>query len=234
MKNIALTCLLIMSVHFSLLAQQIQTVEVEGQSEIKIKPDQSIIAIQVQHRALKASDAAQGLNKKTQEIADLIKKTKLSQYDLNTNNYQVNINRIYRKNSMSDSGYIASQTVNIRIHDLEKDLVKAVDVLGQVQDLQYSLSYLLSDDLRRSIEKDLLTQALKDAQNKVQVIQDAMDLQDLKVYKIDYKTQNNFGFPIHRQVAEYSMDASAKAMPILQPDEQKVSERVIVIYQFKN
>lgn len=234
MKNIALTCLLILSVHFSLLAQQIQTVEVEGQSEIKIKPDQSIIAIQVQHRALKASDAAQGLNEKTQEIADLIKKTNLSNYDLNTNNYQVNINRIYRKNSMSDSGYIATQTVNIRIHNLEKDLVRAVDALAQVQDLQYSLSYMLSDDLRRTLEKDLLTQALKDAQNKVQVIQDAMDLQDLKVFKIDYKTQNNFGFPIHRQMAEYSMDASAKAMPILQPDEQKVSERVIVIYQFKN
>ena len=234
MKNIALSFLLLFAVNFTVQAQQVQTVEVEGQSEIKIKPDQAIIAIQVQHRALKASDAAQGLNKKTQEISELIKKSKLSSYDLNTNNYQVNINRIYRKNSMIDSGYIATQTINIRINDLEKDLVKGVDALGELQDLQYSLSYMLSDSLRSQLEKDLLTMALQDAKNKVKIIEDAMELGDLKVYKIDYKTQNNFGFPIHRQMAEFSMDASAKAMPILQPDEQKVSDRVIVIYQFKN
>lgn len=234
MKNIALSLILIFSVYSSLQAQQVQTVEVEGQSEMKIKPDQAIIAVQVQHIALKASDAAQGLNKKSQEISDLIKKSKLTSYDLNTNNYQVNLNRIYRPNTMRDSGYIASQTINIRIHDLENDLVKAVDALGQVQDLQYSLSYMLSDNLRRNLEKDLLTEALEDAQNKAQVIKEAMGLQDLKVFKIDYKTQNNFGFPIHRQMAEYSMDASAKAMPVLQPDEQRVSDRVIVTYQFKN
>jgi len=234
MKNLALSILLIFTIQFTLQAQQVQTVEVEGQSEMKIKPDQAIIAVQVQYKALKASDAAQGLNKKSQEISELIKKSKLTSYDLNTNNYQVNINRIYRPNTMRDSGYIASQTINIRIHDLEKDLVTAVDALGQVQNLQYSLSYMLSDNLRRTLEKDLLTQALEDAQNKAEVIKEAMRLNNLKVFKIDYKTQNNFGFPIHRQMAEYSMDANAKAMPVLQPDEQKVTDRVIVTYQFNN
>jgi len=234
MKNIAFTFLVLFTVHFALLAQQVQTVEVEGQSEIKIKPDQAIIAVQLQHRALKASDAAQGLNKKSQEVSDLMKKSKLTQYDLNTNNYQVNINRIYRKNTMSDSGYIASQTLNIRIHDLEKDLVKAVDALGQVQDLQYSLSYMLSDHLRGNLEKQLLTKALEDAQTKAEIIKDAMRLLELKVHRIEYKTQNNFGVPMHRQVAEFSMDAGTKSMPVLQPDEQKVSDRVVVTYQFKN
>jgi len=234
MKNLALALILIFTVYTPLQAQQAPTIEVEGQSEIKIKPDQAIIAIQVQHRALKASDAAQGLNKKSQEISDLIKKSKLSGYDFNTNDYQVNVNRIYRKNSMIDSGYIALQTINIRINDLEKDLVKAVDALGQVRDLQYYLSYMLSDNLRTALEKDLLTQALEDAQSKAKIIAEAMGLQDLKVQRIEYRTQNNFGFPVHRQMAEFNMEAATKAMPVLQPDEQKISDRVVVSYQFKN
>jgi len=234
MKSFALTWIMLFAMYFPLVAQQVNTIEVEGQSEIKIKPDQASIAVQVQHRAMKASDASQGLNKKTQEITDLIKKSKLTSYDLTTDNYQVNINRVYRKNTMTDSGYIASQTINIKIHDLENDLIKAVDALGQAPDVQFSMNFLVSDKLKRTIRNELLTMALEDAKDKAHTILNVMDLEDLKVSKIEYKTQQDFGFPMHRAMAEYNMDAGAKAMPILLPDEQKISDRVIVTFEFKN
>jgi len=234
MKRFALTWLVIMALYFPLAAQQVNTIVVEGQSEIKIKPDQANIAVQIQHRAMKASEASQGLNRKTQEITDLIKKSKLGQYDLTTDNYQVNINRIYRKNTMTDSGYIASQTINIKIHDLSNDLVKAVDALGNAPDLQFSMNYMLSDILKQDVQNDLLKLALADARNKANTIKEAMDLQDIQVSKIEYKTQQDFGFPVHRAMAEFSMDSGAKAMPVLLPDEQKISDRVVVTFQFKN
>ncbi|KEO74707.1 SIMPL domain-containing protein [Anditalea andensis] len=234
MRKLPLTFLLVFAFYITLHAQQVQTVEVEGQSELRIKPDQAILAVQVQHKAPKASDAAQGLNKQSQEIVELMKKSKLSDYDLKTNNYQVNINRVYTNNTMKENGYIATQTINITIRDLDGDLVKAVDALGQIKDLQYSISYMLSDSLKSSLEKELLTEALKDAQKKADIIKDAMGLQEIKVNKIDYKPQNSFNFPIFRQAAEFSMDASAKAMPVLQPDEQKISDRVVVSYRFVN
>lgn len=234
MKNFVLAGIILFTMHSTLMAQHVNTIEVEGQSEIKIKPDQANIAVQVQHKAMKATDAAQGLNKKTQEITDLIKKSKLTKYDLTTDNYQVNINRIYRKNAMSDSGYIASQTINIKIHDLDKDLIKAVDALGKASDIQFSMNFLLSDQLKRSIGNDLLTMALDDAKNKANTIKNAMELQDLKVFKVDYKSQNNFGFPMQRAMEEYNMDANAKAMPILLPEEQKMTDRVVVVYKFDN
>jgi len=234
MKNFALAWIVLLSVNYSLIAQQANTIEVEGHSEIKIKPDQANIAIQVQHKAMKASDASQGLNRKTKEITELIKKSKLGKHDLTTDNYQVNINRIYRKNTMTDSGYIASQTINIKIYDLENDMVKAVDALGKAQDIQFSMNYLLSDMLRQNVRNNLLKMALSDAREKANTIVEAMDLKELTVSKIEYKTQQDFGYPMYRAMAEYSMDAGQKTMPILIPEEQKVSDRVVVTFQFKN
>jgi len=234
MKIITLIWIILLSTNFIAMAQQVNVIEVEGQSEIKIKPDEANIAIQVQHKAMKASQASQGLNKKTQEITDLIKKSKLGKHDLTTDNYQVQINRIYRRETVSDSGYIASQTINIRIYDLENDLAKAVDALSSASDIQFSMAYLVSDVLVKNTRNELLKMALSDARSKADIIVEALALKDLSVAKIEYKTQQDFGYPMYRNTLEYSMDSQEKARPILLPQEQKVSDRVVVIYRFAN
>src|SRR5690606_39439804 len=101
-------------------------IEVEGNSEIMIVPDEGLININVQKKAMTVAEATKNLNADTKKIIEAFKKSGLD-YELTANNYYVNVNRIYEKGTSKDSGYVASQNLKITIKDIEKQLPKAVE-----------------------------------------------------------------------------------------------------------
>src|SRR5690606_21074314 len=71
-------------------AQTLKTIEVEGNSELMIIPDQALIQITVQKKAMNVTDATQALNAATKNITKAFKQSGLSTYDLTANNYYLN------------------------------------------------------------------------------------------------------------------------------------------------
>ncbi|WP_143960397.1 SIMPL domain-containing protein [Litoribacter populi] len=231
MRSAFLFLLLILFISTPLLAQTNQ-IEVEGQSEIKVKPDQALLQVNLQLKAMQASQASQALNKKTNTIISNLDKADIKEMEVFTSNYFVNINRLYQKGTSKDSGYVASQTLNIKVNELEQSLFKVMEVLGEYDELNYSVSFQLTDDLRKSKEEELLRLALDDAKRRGNTIADAMDLGNLTVQHVQYKSQDNFSRPMMRMSMDAGME-SAKASPVLLPEEQTLSDKVLVTFGFK-
>ncbi|MCF1750085.1 SIMPL domain-containing protein [Mariniradius sediminis] len=219
---------------FTAFAQkEIPLIEVEGVSEVSVMPDEAVIQINLVEKALKVADATNGLNKKTKSIEDALKKTKVKDYVFTVDNYFVNVNRIWTNNSSKDSGYVASQNIKIKLKNTGDNLVKITETLHQTADMGFQVQFVVSDELRKSTEKQLLELALADAKSKAETIAKAMGIQTIKVFHISYGAPASNYPVVLRGAAKMEMAAmDAYESPVFNPDEQKISDRVRVAYTF--
>lgn len=223
---------LVLALAFPLFAQQVQQIpliEVEGYAEKKIAPDEAVFSVSLEEKALKVSDAVDVLNKKTQSLADALKKGRIKDYKLVADNYSVDVNRIYRSGTQKDSGYVARQSLRVVTSATNEDLQKIVDAIQGAGDMSYNLSFGVSEATRKSLENTLLTEALKDAEARANLIGTTLGLKALRVFNVTLE-QNFNPQPLYRVNAKVAMAESADML--VETDEQSLTKRVFVKYTY--
>lgn len=231
--------LLIFAIVTSLGAIQAQstvpqhTIEVEGNSEIMIVPDEGVIHITVQKKAMTVAEATKTLNADTKKIIDGFKKSGLD-YELTANNYYVNVNRIYEKGTSKDSGYVASQNLKVTIKDIEKELPQAVELVNTSGDHSVNVNFSISKEMEKSYKDQLLELALKDAQEKAQKIAEVMDLNNVKTQKVQYVSTQVIPRTYMMKANVMAFDAmESREAPSFVPEEQTISDRILVTFVFE-
>ena len=197
-----LTLTLALALASPLFAQQIQQIpliEVEGYAEKKIAPDEAIFSISLEEKAMNVNDAVKVLNKKTENLADALKKGRVKDYKLIADNYSVDVNRIYRTGAQKDSGYVARQSLRIVTSATNEDLQKIVDAIQGAGDMSYQLGFGISEATRNSLENTLLTEALRDAEAKANLVGNTLNLKGLRVFNVALE-QNFNPQPVYRQM----------------------------------
>ncbi len=227
-----LTLTLALALASPLFAQQIQQIpllEVEGYAEKKIAPDEAIFSISLEEKAMKVNDAVNVLNKKTENLADALKKGRIKDYKLVADNYSVDVNRIYRTGSQKDSGYVARQSLRIVTSATNEDLQKIVDAIQGAGDMSYNLGFGISEATRKSLENTLLTEALKDAEARANLIGNTLKLGGLRVFNVTLE-QNFRPQPMYMMNAK-TLNAESADM-LVETDEQSLTKRVFVKYTY--
>lgn len=213
---------------FAQQVQQIPLIEVEGYAERKVAPDEAVFSISLEEKAMKVNDAVNVLNKKTQNLADALKKGKIKDYKLVADNYSVDVNRVYRSGTAVDSGYVARQGLRIITSATNEDLQKIVDAIQGAGDMSYNLNFGISEATRKSLENTLLTEALKDAEARAMLIGSTLNLKGLRVFNVNME-------PNYRPQPMYvnAKVAMAESSDMLvQTDEQALTKRVYVKYTY--
>lgn len=213
-------------------AQEKPLIEVEGQSQLKVLPDEASIQVNLTEKAMTTATATEGLNQKAKAITNAMDQSGVKDYKLTANNYYVNVNRIYTKGSAKDSGYVASQTINIVLNETEKDLVKIVEILHQTTEMGFQLQFNLSDEKRNGYEKALLEMALEDAKRKADIIAANMGIKEMKVQKIVYTSGPSFQPVMYHAEARMMKSAEDRTGPTFSPEEQTISDRITVAFSF--
>ncbi len=216
-------------------AQTLRTIEVEGNSEMMIIPDEALIHITVQKKAMSVSGATKALNAASKKIADEFKESDLTSYELTANNYFVNVNRVFHKGTSKDSGYVASQNLKIKIQDIEKELAKAVEMINVTGDQSLNVSFEVSREMEKNYKDQMLEAALQDAQTKAKRISEIMSLKNTTVQKIKYLSEQGFTPTYQMKTSAMRFDsAESREEPIFMPEEQKISDRILVTFIFDN
>lgn len=213
---------------FAQQVQQVPLIEVEGYAERKVNPDEAVFQIALQEKAMKVSEATNILNKKTQILADALKKAKIRDFKLVADNFSVNVNTVYRGGTSRDSGYVARQMLQIITSPTNDDLQKIVEAIQSAGDMSYELAFRISEETRKSLENTLLTEALKDAEARATLIGNTLALRGLRVFHVSM--EQNFR-PVGFQMA-MAKSASESADMMIQPDDQTLSKRVYVKYTY--
>ena len=233
MKNY-LTLLLAFFMAAPLFAQDDMTVpliEVEGFSEKKIAPDEASFQINLEEKAMKVTDAVGVLNKKTQLLADALKKAKIKDYKLIADNYSVDVNRIYRSGTPRDSGYVARQSLRVVTNSKNEDLQKIVESIQGAGDMSFNLHFQISEATQKSLEDELLTEALRNAESRAQLIAQTLGIKSIRVHRVTLQSQP-IGYPSPKMEMMRTSADAAPAPPLLNPDEQSLQKRVYVKFTY--
>jgi len=210
----------------------LRTIEVEGKSEILIVPDEGVVNITVQKKAMTVAEATKSLNADTKKIIDAFKKSGIT-YELTANNYYVNVNRIYEKGSSRDSGYVASQNLKVTVKDIEKELPKAVELVNTSGDHTVNVNFSVSKEMEKSYKDQLLEGAIKDAQQKANKIAEVMEVENMKPHKVQYTSEQPIprSYMMKANVAMFD-SAEAREAPSFMAEEQMISDRILVTFVF--
>ncbi|PZX50487.1 hypothetical protein LV84_04050 [Algoriphagus ratkowskyi] len=208
-------------------------IEVEGFSERKVAPDEAAFQINLEEKAMKVTDAVAVLNKKTQLLSDALKKAKIKDFKLIADNYSVDVNRIYRSGVQRDSGYVARQALRIVTSSKNEDLQKIVESIQGAGDMSYNLNFQISEATQKSLEDELLTSALKNAESRAILIAQTLGIKNIRVHRVSLESQPTFRPYAKMEMMRTSAD-SAPAPPMLNPDDQSVEKRVYVKYTYNN
>lgn len=213
-------------------AQTSRTIEVEGNSELMILPDEGIINIVVQKKAMTVAEATKELNADTKKIIDAFKRSGLD-YELTANNYYVNVNRVYTKSASKDSGYVASQNLKVTIRDIENELPKAVELVNTSGNHSVNVNFAVSKEMEKTYKEKLLEAALRDAQQKADKIAEVMKLNDIKAQNIQYVSVQSFPRSYQMKASGMMFDeAGGRESPSFIPEEDTLSDRILVTFIF--
>lgn len=215
------------------IAQQIPLIEVEGKSEISIQPDEVLIYLNMSQKGKTSAEATNELNKRMRTLEQALKKTGVQTYELFVENYSVNLDRIYKDGTYQDIGFIASQTARVRVSDTQKDLAKVIEALHSSVESSFNLQFQVSEKTMKASQEKLLQLALEDAKSKAEVIAKTMGIEEIKVFKIQYATQDRGFTPVMRSMKTMAMDASMEyEEPVLQTEAKKITDSVLVSFAF--
>lgn len=217
------------------MAQQIPLIEVEGKSEISIQPDEVLIYLNMSQKGKTSAEATNELNKRMRALEQALKKTGVQTYELFVENYTVNLDRIYKDGTYQDIGFIASQMARVRVSDTQKDLAKVIEALHSSVESGFNLQFQVSEKAMKALQEQLLQMALEDARTKAEIIAKTMGIEEIKVFKVQYSTQERGFTPVMRSMKTMAMDATAAyEEPVLQTEAKKISDSVLVSFAFTN
>lgn len=230
MKNLfALTLGLLLTIPvFAQEEMNIPLIEVEGFAERKVAPDEAVFSIHLEEKSMKVTDATEILNTKTKNLAKTLEKAKIKDYKLVADNFSVNINRIYRSGYAKDSGYVASQNLQITTNSKNEDLQKIVEAIQNSGDMSFNLNFQVSEATEKSLENDLLKESLKNAESRALLVAETLGIKNLKVHRVSISSSPK---PVYKlQAMRASADVANEAL--LAPDSQSLQKTVMVYYTY--
>lgn len=232
MKKTALLVFALAAFISASTAQSLPTIEVEGNSELMIVPDEATINITVRKLAMTVAEATQSLNADTKKIVDAFKKSGLT-YELTANNYYVNVNRTYQKGTSKDSGFVASQNLKIQITDIEEELPQAVELVNTSGDHSIHVNFSVSKKMEKRHKEQLLEMALKDAQDKAGKISSVMGLKNIRPQQVQYVSGQTIPRSFQMKANMMYDVAESREAPTFLPEEQTISDRILVTFVFE-
>lgn len=213
---------------FSATAQQMENIpiiEVIGTASRSTAPDQATFNILLEEKAMNVPTATGVLNTKTKSLADALKKARIKDYKLVADNYSVNVNRVKRGNSLQDSGFVARQSLRVVTTSQNEDLQKISEAIQSAGDMSYQLRFELSEELQKSLENTLITEALRDAQSRARLIAETLAIASIRVHHVTFEQDLQKGIRM--------MLGDSESSPMLiAPDNQDISKRVYVKYTY--
>lgn len=250
-----LTLVVILCVYFGLRALNIMSgdgsndvqnvITVTGHGEAKAVADIATIYFNVTASAATQDAAGTEVNTKVSEVLDFLKTSGVAEKDIKTENYssypkysQSRPCPMYYSESMPPcepteskiTGYNVSQSVTIKVRQLDDNLSKVVDGLNKLGVTSMS-GPTLSIDNEDGLKADARREAIADAKDKAKAL--AKDL-GVRLGSVTSFSENGGGYPVYYAKNTMAMDVAESApAPEIPKGENTVSSDVTITYEIK-
>ncbi len=203
--------IVLLSLHsFAQPDRNTSTLRIVGNAKTFVKPDLGVLNINLSNKNMNFNNTILGLNEKTKELTKQIVAMGFKEENIKTINFQINENKIYLRDQYIDSGYIASQSIQVEFKNDKETLTKILNTFSKSKiDFNLSFSFKVSDVLVEKTQHDLIVAAIKDAQKNAKLISETSEVILKKIKEIKYGTSPTQGGPEFMDGARFKVSATA-------------------------
>ena len=214
------------------------TITVIGIARMTVTPDLGTLNISVSEIRLQMGDAIKALEVKSNHYNELLKELGFSEKDIKTTSFSVNQYRVYREREYIDSGYIASQKIKLEFQYDQKTLQKILTEFSKSEKpIDFSFDFQLSEQLKQKVQSQILDYAVKDGNEKANLIAKSAGLKLLRIKDIAYGTWGrDAGMQLvekNRPYASYSAAGNDSRNINFTPDDLVLRDTVMLIWQIE-
>jgi uncharacterized protein YggE len=230
---VVLTLFLLVSTNHVLnTAATSNTVSFSGQGKVTAKPDVATVDVSIVTEGSTSKAAQDSNSTKSKALTDYLKGQGIEDKDIKTSSYNIYPQYTYPTATRPQiSGYQVTQTVNVKIRDLDKvntilDGVVSAGV-NQVNQLQFMV-----DDTEK-LKQEARAKAIADAKSKADAMEDQIDV---RLGRIVNFSENYNGFPPIYYAKDMIMNASegrGGGGPSIPTGENEIIVDVQITYQIK-
>lgn len=206
----------------------LRTITVFGEGQVKAKPDLALVSLGVQNEAASANTAQEANSRAMQNVVSKLKQLGIKEEDMQTSRYNIYPYYDYSQEKAPKlAGYRANSVITIKIKDLEK--------VGDVIDAGVEAGANSIEEVRFTIEndRDLYLQALeaaaKDASAKAASLTKAFGISLKQIRTIEELGGSRMDFISQYGVEKEDMVQRVSATPII-PGSVTVSVQIKVVY----
>ena len=184
------------------------SVATEGRASIKVTPDVAWLSVSAEFRAVRPADAQRQSAEAIDAVRNSLKKFNLKDDAVKTRAYSVEPQMQYAEGKSKVIGYVARQTLDVRVDTLT-DLGAIIDAVGgsgatSVSDIRYDVKN------RAEVESQALALAVKNGMARAETIAAAAGKTVLTLWRVDDQRLND---NMPRPMAFESFKTMAAASP---------------------
>lgn len=201
-------------------------ITVNGESSVKIKPDEVTLSFGVETRNLEAKAAKTENDKLMSEILKYLKAQKIDPKNIQTD--YLRLNSVYNHQLGKEEGFVATQMVSLKITDLSKYEAISSGLIergiNQINNIEFTSSKI------KEHEAEARNLAIKSAKEKAAAMASQIDQEIGKAYYINEDMQPVIPFQRYGAMKSMDMQESGGSEPTIAPGEIEIKGRVTVSF----
>jgi len=179
-------------------AQKNEELEVRGTGRVKAQPDVGVLNVSLTSFDMDFKAAVAKLSADYDKMCQHLETRGFKKEEIKTASYGVHENKIYRRGTSYDSGFVGEHRFIVEFENSKAQLEKIIEAFtNSPVKAKFSLAFTLSDQKRKQLHDELLKKAIEDAKQNAVLIAGASGQQLGKIKTIQYGTAdrfiNNFG-----------------------------------------
>lgn len=217
----------------NLISTNIQTINMVGYSELKVKPDISVISLNASARSDNKSEVVSQINQEVDSVITGIKTRNIRTDKIVINNLNIYWNYISEKEKDRKIEYSANQVIEIKMKFDVDEIEKIVQIVREIPRLNFNINFDISRPRRDSLENIVSRMAIEDAAKKAENIAAAANLRIIKILDITYQNDHPGAFLKSASMMSFAQDRSAERIN-LAPEDIQLNDNVKVTYLVRN
>jgi hypothetical protein len=210
------------------------TISVQGISDIKVLPDMVAVYFNVQANGTTSSQADSAANAIYNNLDSALLAIGFNNSQIGTESFSIYPNVIYNNGISTNSGYIASQSVELEFSANETNLLSSVINIGANAGAGISsIDFELSPALQDQYKSQALTLASQDAKTKADAVASGLGKSVGNLVSVSVDNFEYAPFPIYNSGASAGgpMIAAQNAIMNIVPTTQDVTASVTAVYR---
>lgn len=235
MKKVIYLSLFIVGISSSFAQNNPATLKINGSAIMSVKPTQTVVTFNISEIRMSYSESITKLTERVDLLSKSLIKAGFATTDITTSNFNIQQNIIYNRGQRKDSGYVASQTLQVVFEQSKEKLLSVLNNTANSRaNSSIAILFQLSNEDKLKLRDQLIALAVKDAKSKANLIADVSLYKVTGIKEIQYGMNNAITYAKSSMYRAATMELEDVSISNFEAEDLSFSENVYIEYYIED